>query len=544
MKSFLIGLVLYVIPIVVLGQNKVPNVQQWMVYEITLKTENTYENPYTEIDVWALFTNEKGDSLKRPAFWDGGDIWKIRFTPIDTDGQWQWETYSSNEKDAGLHKKTGHFNSTTYAGSNRLLKNGLLEMSPKARNVVHHSGKSFLMVADTPWAIPFRATKGQVAVYAKDRQEKGFSTALMMTLQPDMKAEGPNERNAEQGFKRAFDDLSSGHLNHMNVDYFQYYDALVEILLDHEIVPVFQPVFHGYGWKGLEVLGRTIEPEEYVRYCKYLLARYGAQPAFWLLGGDHNGKDPGILESGMMLEAWDAYAQPTGIHYNPCDAYLASWANGDRQHCFHENKTYQDEEWLDFQWAQTGHDSEHLYHKVERMYDNLPTKAVANGEPTYEGMNDGKNGLGWWQGEEAWMQLMHGGTMGVVYGAATLWQWKISTTEEGWPSWTDQPTSWFEAMQMDGSKYVGLVGKILNGLDIADIEKRWDLANGKPLLIKKGQLYISYLKVGGEITIQNLPDNLNYSWIDPKTGIPKQIGKVTGDTFIAPDENPWVLLLN
>ncbi|WP_273568614.1 DUF4038 domain-containing protein [Maribacter halichondriae] len=544
MKSFLIGLVLYIFPMEILGQNKVPPIQQWMVHEITLTAEKTYGNPYTEIDVWALFTNEKGDSLKRPAFWDGGNTWKIRFVPIDTDGQWQWVTYSSNEKDTGLHKKTGHFNSIPNVGSNRLLKNGLLKMSAKARNVVHHSGKSFLMVADTPWALPFRATKEQVAIYAKDRQEKGFNTALMMTVQPDMKAEGPNDRNTEQGFKRAFKDLSSGHLNQMNVDYFQYYDALVLLLLDHEIVPVFQPIFHGYGWKGLEALGRTIEPKEYVRYCKYLLARYGAQPAFWLLGGDHNGKDPGILESGMMLQEWDAYAQPTGIHYNPCDDYLASWANGEREHCFHENKTYQDEEWLDFQWAQTGHDSEHLYHKVARMYENLPTKAVANGEPTYEGMNNGKNGLGWWQGEEAWMQLMNGGTMGVVYGAATLWQWKISTTEEGWPSWTDQQTSWYEAMHMKGSKYVGLIGKILGGLNIADIEKHWDLANGKPLLAIKGKLYISFLNEGGEITIRNLPDNLNYCWIDPKTGIPQQIGKVTVDTFKAPNKNPWVLLLN
>ena len=68
-------------------------------------------------------------------------------------------------------------------------------MSEGHRNVVHHSGKSFLVVGDTPWAIPFRATTAQVEVYAKDRQKKGFNTALMMTLQPDMNAEGPNERD-------------------------------------------------------------------------------------------------------------------------------------------------------------------------------------------------------------------------------------------------------------------------------------------------------------------------------------------------------------
>lgn len=539
-------------PLSLSSQGGINLVPQYTTHEITLKSSTTHKNPYTDVEVWANFINSKNDTLKRPAFWDGGNTWKIRFAPTDINGIWSWTSFCDNQNDKGLHGKSGSLISTPNAESiipmlnsksNQLIKNGPLKMSKDHRSVVQHSGKSFLVIADTPWAISFRATKEQVETYANDRHEKGFNTALMMTLQPDTKAKGPNERNTEQGFKRAFEDLSDGHINQINIEYFQYYDGIVQTLLNHEIVSVFQPVFHGYGWKGLEVLGRTIEPQEYVRYCKYLLARYGSNPAIWLLGGDHNGKDPGILESGEMMQEWDCYAQPTGIHYNPCDDYLADWADGENEHCFHNNKSFQEKEWLDFQWAQTGHDSKHLYHKVERMYDNLPTKAVANGEPTYEGMNDGKNGLGWWQGEEAWMQLMHGGTMGVVYGAATLWQWKVSQTEEGWPAWTDQPTSWKEAMKMEGSKYVGLIGKILKGLDLTDIEKLWDLADDQPLLAKEGKLYISYLNEGGEITIKDLPTNLNYHWVDPKTGEPKQIEKVTGNSFKAPDENPWVLII-
>lgn len=539
MRTFL----LLIIPFTLVAQH-IDQVPQWSTHEITLTSTSTYENAYTDVDVWAIFSNQNGDTLKRPAFWDNGQIWKIRFAPTDSDGDWKWQSYASNEKDIGLHGNVGEFKSVANAGGNSISANGLLKMSKGHRNVIHHSGKSFLVVGDTPWAIPFRATNQQVETYARDRQQKGFNTALMMTLQPDMNAEGPNERNTEQGFKRAFRDLSDGHINQINIVYFQYYDTLIETLLNHGIVPVYQPVFHGFGWKGLQVLGRTIEPPEYVRYCKYLLARYGSKPAFWLLGGDHNGKDPGILESGEMLQEWDCYEQPTGIHYNPCDDYLATWADGNSDHCFHGNKSFQDAAWLDFQWAQTGHDSKHLYHKVARMYENLPTKAVANGEPTYEGMNAGKNGLGWWQGEEAWMQLMHGGTMGVVYGAASLWQWKTTPDEKGWEAWTDQPLSWKGAMQLEGSKYVGLINEILGGLDMADIEKKWSLANGKPLLAKEGKLYLSYLNEGGEIEIRHIPNTLNYRWVNPKNGEMKQMGKVSSGKFKAPDENPWVLIIS
>jgi hypothetical protein len=59
-------------------------------------------------------------------------------------------------------------------------------------------------------------------------------------------------------------------------------------------------------------------------------------------------------------------------------------------------------------------------------------KKHASRRATYEGMNAGRNGLGWWQGEEAWNQLMHGGTMESYYGAACLWQWKSTPDEPGW----------------------------------------------------------------------------------------------------------------
>ena len=58
-------------------------VQQWTTYEITLISEMPYSNAYSEIDVWAQFTNDKEDTILKPAFWDGGNTWKIRFAPPD-----------------------------------------------------------------------------------------------------------------------------------------------------------------------------------------------------------------------------------------------------------------------------------------------------------------------------------------------------------------------------------------------------------------------------------------------------------------------------
>ncbi len=525
-------------------QHQVPEVEQWTTYELQFNAEKLYRNGYTDVDMWVTFISDNGDSLVRPAFWDGANTWKVRFAPPDQGHTWKWLSHASVE-DKGLAPKTGRLRSIAYKGNNTLLRHGLLRMSPAKRNVIHADGTPFLVVGDTPWSIPFRATAEQVNIYAKDRMEKGFNTALLITLQPDRYADGPELRNTALGFDRAFEDLHEGRLNKLKPDYFQTFDSLIHILVNHELVPLYAPFAHGYGWKGEQAIGPQVAPEQYIRYCKYLIARYGSMPAFWLISLDNNGKSAGVKPAGKAIEKWDAYGQPVGLHYSPYDDYLAGWAKNDSSCCFHYNRTYQDEPWLDFQWAQTGHDGKHLYHKVERMYDAKPTKANMNGEPTYEGMGEGKLGLGWWQGEDAWLQLMHGGTMGVVYGAAGLWQWKITATEPGWPEWTNAPVSWKEALSLEGSKFVAFISKAFKGFDFTDMEKRWDLTEGnKPLLAKEGSFYIAYLNAGGSIRIKNVPDGLTRYWFNPVTGILKEQGKTTGeDRFKAPGAKPWVLII-
>lgn len=518
-------------------------VPQWTSREISIQSDKKYNNPYTDVDVWVSFVNDKGDSLVRPAFWDGGNTWKIRFAPPDAGSKWHWQVHTSVE-DEGL-KKSGELLSVTYTGNNKLVKHGLLRMSPGKRNIEYADGTPMLLVGDTPWSLPYRATTEQATIYAEDRQKKGFNTALLIAVQPDKNAEGPNARNTVEEFARGFDDIPEGHLNKPIPSYFQTLDSLISILHDHEILPVFAPLAHGYGWKGKNALGPTAHGDEYARFVKYLLARYGSRPACWLLSLDGHGDAPGVVPAGETLEKWDAYKQPTGLHYNPCDDFLATWAVNDSSHCFHYNRKHQDAAWLDFQWAQTGHDGKHIYHKVERMYDNKPTKAAMNGEPTYEKMSEGKHGLGWWQGEDAWNELMHGGTMGVVYGAACLWQWKITPDEPGWEEWTDAPYSWKDALDFEGAQYVGAISRAFEGFDFKDMERRWDLtANRKPLLAKEGVFYIAYLYKGGSISIKGIPENMPYYWFDPVKGVFRTDGFAGKDNvFAAPDNNqPWVLI--
>jgi len=457
----------------------------WQEIELTFKSEHGYEQPYLKVEMWLNFTHTAtGTKLRRPAFWDGGQTWKVRFASPGLIGEWSWDSFC-NQTDKGLCDLTGVIEVQASESANRFYKNGFWRMSEGKRNLIHANGQPALLCGDTAWALPWRATLDQVDVYAKDRQSKGFNAALLMLVQPDMRAEGPDSRTKDYGFARGFEDLPQGHLNELRPEYFQYLDTIIERLIEHEIVPVYQPAFHGFGWKGQGVIGAVVSGEEVSRLCRYVVARYGARPAIYLVGADGYGDLDSIRMSGEAVESWDAYRQPTGVHYNPMAL----------------NKSWQDCDWLDFQWCQTGHGEEHLPERVMDMWHQKPAKAVCNAEPTYERM-EGFKAEGWWQGHEAWSNLCSGGTMGVVYGAASLWQWRLHKDEPGHLQWCVDPESgWREALDFEGADYPGVLRRILEKYPFTDMEPDWQLSLGKRGLRAGDGFYLCYLEAGGNVWV-------------------------------------------
>jgi hypothetical protein len=265
---------------------------------------------------------------------------------------------------------------------------------------------------------------------------------------------------------------------------------------------VLQPVFFGFGWKGLQVAGPVVPPAEYARYCRYLVARYGARPAIYLVGADGSGYEPQVPAGGEEIEHWDAYGQPVGIHYRP--------------HA--DNHAWQAAAWLDFQWCQTGHSGEHIPERVADMWRNLPVKGVANGEPTYEHGGRIGRATGWWQGHEAWSNLCAGGTMGVVYGAGSLWQWRLHPNEPGHaPFFLAEGAGWREALAFEGSRSVGLVARIMEGLPFTDMQPNWQVTLGRRGLLVPGRFYIGYAAEGGPLMLFGEHVPRRYRVVDPRS---------------------------
>jgi hypothetical protein len=496
------------------------------------------ENPYLEMEAWADFVHPSGAKVRRPLFWDGATAYRVRFASPEASGTWSW-TVRSGTHPGALTPSAGEVSieqpveGSAAAGTepHPALKHGFHRIASEGRAAEYADGTPAFWVADTPWAMPFRAELDDVAFYARDRQAKGFNAALLMVVMPDMEATGPRGRNLDDGFEVAFEDLPQGRLNQINVVYFQYFDAISSTLIDHGLTPILQPVFHGYGWKGQRIAGPEIPPDEYARLCRYLVARYGARPAVYLVCGDGSGLEPGVEAGGREIDEWDAYDQPIGIHFRPHSP----------------NEAHQDALWLDFQSCQTGHDGDHAPDRLARMWANRPVKAIMNAEPTYE--NSGRMGkaTGWWQGNEAWINVCAGGVLGVGYGAGSLWQWRLHSNEANHGEFYIAPEAgWREALAFEGSSYVGLVGKILEGLPLAAASPCWDVLQRARGLLAPGHFFLSYAEHGGSWNFLDadgrIPDR--YWVIDPKTAEVVESGIRPGNYGMIPgeDEVPRVLI--
>ena len=233
-------------------------IHPWQQFEITFTSNNDYRNPYLEVEVEVIFIHEKGLKITRPAFWDGGNVWKVRFAAPSIEGNWSWKS-TCNQRDEGLNNQSG---SLICKGDpvtqNLFYQHGFWKISQGHRSLVHADGTPAILAADTAWALPWRATEDQCRIYAQDRHQKGFNAVMLMSVQPDMNARGPRSREADGGFEVGFEDLPSGHITQLNPEYFHYFDRLTDILVQNEIVPIYQPVFFGFGWKGLRVAGPVL----------------------------------------------------------------------------------------------------------------------------------------------------------------------------------------------------------------------------------------------------------------------------------------------
>ncbi len=125
----------------------------WTPFEaemLSLKSRPNSTRLWADIDVNVTFSTGQL-TMVMPAFWDGGNTWRVRFSPTKP-GSWEYISSCSDRADAGLHGVKGKFDASTYSGTNPLFQHGVLVPSTNNRYLQHADGTPFYWLGDTHWS--------------------------------------------------------------------------------------------------------------------------------------------------------------------------------------------------------------------------------------------------------------------------------------------------------------------------------------------------------------------------------------------------------
>ena len=453
----------------------------WQKVEITLQSSGSYENPYTNVEVWA---DLEGPGFKKRCygFWDGDNTFRIRVLATAA-GEWTWRT-GSNQNDAGLNGKMGQFTATPWdeiAKQENPCRRGMTKTSRNGHIFEYADGTPYFLVGDTWWATPtFRfplyesdkprelGPEAGLKDYVRLRKSQGFNCIAMIAAFPNWANDGkpamlktadgtilraawqqPGTKSAKDmhdddgnrafffpgkvpGYEDVFPDL-----DRINPRYFQNLDKKIDYLNANGFIPFIEVSRRdiGQAWKKYYRW-----PESYCRYIQYVWARYQAN--ICLFSPIHFDTPSGTIPAedynqaaNLVIDKFGPppFGTPAGTNSNP--STLRNFGHVDKA------------KWLTFH--QIGNRRTHNnYAYLTEIFNATPPVPGINGEPYYAGMNDAPGGTptsALYCRSGMYGSVLSGGLGGHIYGAGGwdggLWGGNVEEAAENhiwdamkWPS--------------------------------------------------------------------------------------------------------------
>jgi len=273
-------------------------VHQWQAVEIALTSSVDYSDPFRDVDVTATFTRAGGKTITRPAFWDGGSTWKVRFAAPET-GLWTMITNATDAKNSGLHHVSRTVQCDPYFGILAIYRHGFLKVSRNGRYLTYSDGTPFFYLGDTHWILSHerfdtsnaRGVASQFKYTVDKRVKQGFT---VFQSEPGWQARSaqirimdePNaDEEADADFKHGF--TSAALAGFANLDRkFKYIADKGLVHANAEICWVGDPA--GFPVFSEELMGRL---------AKYWIARYGAYPVIWTIAQEIDKNNYGAYDA-------------------------------------------------------------------------------------------------------------------------------------------------------------------------------------------------------------------------------------------------------
>lgn len=515
----------------------------WAKLELTFTSEKSYANPLYDLRKFeTTFTSPTGKTYRINGFWDGGDSFKVRFSPNEI-GTWTYETICSDQENKGLNNQKGEFECGINSNKLAIYQKGAIKRSIGNYHLTHSDGTPFFFTACTAWNGALKSTKEEWDTYLKQRAANNYNVIQFVTTQ---------WRGCEKDQYGEVAFTGSGHIE-LNPAFFQRLDEKIDKINEHGLIAA--PVLL---WALPVGQGRHLSPGYYlpqneaILLAKYMVARYGGNQVIWILGGD--GRYINEYE-----QRWKNIGRAVfdGTHSGIVAQHPhgSSWIGED----------YKDEHWLDIVGYQSSHNNgERVVNWINKgpmakTWDKLPPKPIINMEPNYEEIRflitaeDVRNA--------SWWSIFATPSSGITYGANGIWPWIQKEGElienHGNPGGKG-PSTWRKSIDFPGSLQIGYLSKFIQQFEWWALKPAPDLLMSQPgekvynhfiaiAATDDLKTVIAYSPRQQEISIRNL-QNHSYKaqWFDPVNDkyVPAKIdNKSTKLSFMPPGDQDFVLVL-
>lgn len=450
------------------------------VFETTFETKKQYTNPFSDVEVDVVFS--RGETTWRvPAFWAGGSTWKVRFSP-PAPGEYTYRVESNDPANDELTPPVGRFTVGSATDGNPLLTRGFIRIADDQRHFEHADGTPFLWLGDTWWkCLCKRMSLADFEALAEDRVAKGFSVVqLVCGPYPD---EPMLEARWETEGGMPYHNLD---LSAVNPAAFEEIDRRIGALVRVGLVPA---IVGGWGrpQQGGQSTLQQVGLAGFKRHWRHVVARYGAYPVVWIVGGEAKDAYGPWGELAAYVKAIDPYDHPLCYH-----------APGDPRTEIADNSPF------DFDMSAIGHDgfatAAASLALLRQCLAREPRRPALCGEACYErhmqtNFEDVQRYLFW--------SFMLSGAAGHTYGAAGIWHAGIDGDPGIDPVYDN--TTWREGMASPGATQIGIGKKLLEAYPWSRFTPRADWC--EPDCFAAG--------VPGEVRFVYKPKRRIYDWAGP-----------------------------
>ncbi len=519
---------------------------QWRVTEIDFSSMKAYTNNFYDVDLDVVFTHSDGTTFTVPAFWNGGNQWKVRFAPTLT-GDWSYQTICSDETNTSLHALTDTFSCEPYTGDQALYQHGFVKTTPDKRYFTYADDTPFFYLGDTHWNIPANSYENFKTIIDK-RVEQKFTV-----IQSEPLGTG---YTLWDGFSES-DLLGFARLD----ERFKY---VAEKGLVHTNAQLFFVSELGHKWDSYT--------DTYLeKLCRYWVARYSAYPVMWTTAQEcdndfyverdvHDWWDVNTnpwKTVANYMHHYDPYKHPQTAHMEATSYTLAS------QSSFRDLPGHS---WFAAQWSPIKNGQ--LNFSIPRdFWNNGQDKPIVNYEGHYDHLWTNHFGARM----QGWTAFLNG-MCGHGYGAIDIWLYN-STYNMDEPSVVygitisveDKQTKWDESLEFPSAYQMGYMHAFFQSIAWWKLtprfyDRNWFSNDGSwySLASIDNDLYVAYFyNVSPFVTsretgvLKNLDDGDVYraQWYNPREGsymlISSSIQSSGGQWIIPekPDTLDWVLLL-